>query len=295
MTFQAIFFHRIAGRAGLLASVCLMLSACSAFQPNTAMELIQHQQEQESMRRTAESRAAHKNMPSQADMMLNVVREARADRRYYAVLAYSRQAIARHGHTPELDVLYAEALMETGQLEESRALYQTLTRTDLAAQAHHGLGLLAARSGQDARAVGELSAAVALQPANPVFLGDLGFAQLRAGDLGGAGLSIGQAAELAPNDQRILGNMAILLLLRNQPADAEALMRKAGFGSATRDRVHAMAVGLRAGAVPGPTAAGSASAGQSAALVTAEPIDETVRTGPAAPPLASLEHPRLVR
>src|SRR5690606_40484104 len=95
MTLQATSSYRVLFRSSLLVGAALMLSACSAFQPNTAMELIQHQQEQESLRRMAEARATAKNTPSQSDMMLNVVREARADRRYYAVLAYARQYIDR--------------------------------------------------------------------------------------------------------------------------------------------------------------------------------------------------------
>lgn len=295
MTLQATSSYRGMWRASLLVGAALMLSACSAFQPNTAMELIQHQQEQESLRRMAEARATAKNTPSQSDMMLNVVREARADRRYYAVLAYARQYIAQHGHTPELYALYAEALMETGQLAESRSLYQSLLRTDLAAQAHHGLGLLAARSGQDAQAVQELSGAVALQPANPIFLGDLGYAQLRAGDLRGAGLSLGQAAELAPGDQRILGNMAILLLLRHRPADADALMNKAGLGSAARGRVLAMAAELQGRQASGTPATGAVSAAVAGPAVTAASIDGSMPVGGAALPVASSEHPRLVR
>jgi Flp pilus assembly protein TadD len=230
-----------------ISLVSLALTACSALRSNTAMDLIKHQQEQQAMEHSAELSEARRNQPSQADMLLNLVREARNGQRYFAVVAYARQYIKLHGHTPELDALYAEGLMNTGQEAQSQALYQSLVHTTFAAQAYHGLGLLAARSHQSATAVQALSQAVSLQPANPMYLSDLGYAQMLSGDLDGAGLSLGQAAELAPDDAKALSNMAVLLLLRNQSANANALMHKAHFADSARQRIYALAAQLRSG------------------------------------------------
>src|SRR5690606_6084312 len=80
---------------------------------------------------------------------------------------------------------------------------------------------------------------------NATYLGDLGYARLRIGDLEGAGLALGQAAELAPEDVRALSNMAVLLLLRDQPRHADALMRDASFSVQARERVYAVTAELR--------------------------------------------------
>src|SRR5690606_5641654 len=146
---------------------------------------------QQAMMRMADARMVRDNTPGETERMLNAVREARNSRRYFAVLAYSKEYIAYHGHVPELDAMYAEALMETGQIGQSRAIYRSWLRSPVSAQAHHGLGLLAARAGENAEAIRELSQAVALDPANATYLGDLGYARLRIGDLEGAGLALG--------------------------------------------------------------------------------------------------------
>lgn len=289
---------------GMMALACLGLTACSALKSNTAMELIEHQQEQQAMMRTAEAKAARRNTPTPSQMMLNVVRQAMDQQRYFAVLAYARKYIAEHGHTPELDALYAKALMETGQPDQSRALYESLTRTAFAAEAHHGLGLLAARAHDDARAVDELAQAVALEPANPTFLSDLGYARLRIGDLKQARLALGQAAELAPNDTRILSNMAILLLLQNQPGQADALMQKADLSPRTQDRVYAMAAELRhrpaesggtpdMAAPPASTVASPLATRSATPHVTAVPNNADT-SGHTTWPVAQLDHQRLI-
>ncbi|CAM5207788.1 hypothetical protein CDEF62S_00963 [Castellaniella defragrans] len=292
---------RTVPRVALIGLAGLALSACSALRSNSAMELIQHQQEQQAMMRSAEEAAERKNLPSQSEMLLNRVREARRDERYFAVVAYARQYIRQYGHAPELDALYAEGLMETGQEAQSQALYASLVNTKFAAQAYHGLGLLAARAHRNAEAVKELSRAVSLQPANAVYLSDLGYAQLLLGDLDGAGLSLGQAAELAPDDARTLSNMAVLLLLRNQSANADALMHKAGFQDDARQRIYALAAKLRqepsaaapvapSASVPAPeTAARAASV-----MSSGEPLVSSVSPVTVDPPAAAQRRDALV-
>ena len=100
---------------------------------------------------------------------------------WYASLAHVEAFRQRYGDRPALRLLQADALRETGQSDAAVALYRELSSGPQAAAAAHGLGLIAARRDDDAGSEQALARATQLQPLNTDYLGDLGYARLRAG------------------------------------------------------------------------------------------------------------------
>lgn len=229
--------RRILSRAISMALIPLALSACATKRPDTALQLIRHQQELQTGQRQHESHALRKKAGSEAEIMLSLIRETQEQGRHFAALAYIDAYIQTHGRNARIDALRANALRMTDQANASETAYRSLLEGEEAVTGWHGLGLLAAADGDFASASGYLEKAAGLQPSNPDILNDLGFAWLQAGELGRARLPLGQAAELAPNQTKVLANLALLLLLQGQEGQAQALMDKAGLSAAARKQV----------------------------------------------------------
>lgn len=191
--------------------------------------------------------------PAQDDkrLYLALIAQMQQQGAYYASLAHVDAYRQRHGDSPALRLLQADALRATGQLAAARSLYVALANGPQAAAAWHGLGLIAVHEGDPAQAEQCLARAVALEPLNTDYLGDLGFARLRAGQREQAREPLARAAELAPDKIQANANMALWALLSNDTALAERILHSAGFPEATRQEVLRLAVEL------GPPAAGS--------------------------------------
>lgn len=176
---------------------------------------------------------------------LDLIRRMQKQGAYYASLAHIEAFRQRHGDSPALRLLQADALRHTGQLDAAGTLYDGLTRGEQAAAAWHGLGLIAARRDQDAVAEAALTRAAQLTPLDTAVLGDLGYARLRAGQLEQARAPLAQALELAPDDARAVANLAVWALLRNDTATAERVMQQGNVSDATRAEVQRQAIALR--------------------------------------------------
>lgn len=257
---------------GVLACAGL-LAGCSS-RPETAWELIRQQKEEQAMVRAHEDRLARSQAPSQAGIMLDLIRQAQAQGRYFAALAYIEAHEQQFGRSAELDALRADALRMTGQPTQSEAAYRALLTTSQAAHGWHGLGLLAADRGDYAQAVADLTRAVKLAPTDPMMLSDLGYACLRAGDVAAARLPLGKAAELAPDNHKVLANLALLLLLDGEHDAARRVMHQAGLSEQARDRVQALAEELRHAAAPAsaPAAASGPTSRGAQASVRPQPV-----------------------
>ncbi len=164
---------------------------------------------------------------------------------WYASLAHIDAHRARHGNSAALQVLRADALRETGRLDDADAAYRGLTQGREAAAAWHGLGLVTARRGDPATASTHLERAVRLDPLNAVYVSDLGFARMQAGQHAAAREPLAQAAELAPADPRAIANLATWLMVGGDVAGAARLMDEAGLPPGTRDEVHRLSQALR--------------------------------------------------
>jgi Flp pilus assembly protein TadD len=194
-------------------------------------------------------------------MYLQLIRQMQQQGAYYASLAHIEAFRQRYGDSPGLRLLQADALRETHQADAAARLYQGLLQGPQAAAAWHGLGLIAAGQGQDARAEQALAKAVQLAPLDTAYLGDLGFARLRGGQVEAAHDPLARAAELAPANAKALANLSLWTMLGGDTAKAEAIMQQAKLPPATREEVRRLAMDLRAEADARRAAAPAAVAG----------------------------------
>ncbi|MBB1162100.1 tetratricopeptide repeat protein [Aquariibacter albus] len=171
---------------------------------------------------------------------LAVLGELRATGQHYAVLAHLQSFEAEFGESPDTLMLRADALRATGQGEAAGRVYTRLLTTPRAAAGHHGLGLLAGARGDMTQAATLLGRAVALEPTNPVLQSDLGYALIAGQRLGEARGPIFTAAQLAPNDPRILANLALYHASVGDRTAAESVLARPGISEASRQIIRGM-------------------------------------------------------
>ncbi len=176
---------------------------------------------------------------------LGLIQRMQQEGAWYASLAHIDAYRHRYGDNPQLRALQAEALRRTGQTEAAATIYRGLLKGPQAAAAWHGLGLIAAAAERPGEAEDALARAVALEPLNVDYLGDLGFHRLREGEGMQARAPLTQAAELAPTDTRAIANLALWTLLHGDASQAEAMMRQAALPEATRGEIYRLAGSLR--------------------------------------------------
>lgn len=179
-------------------------------------------------------------------MYLDLLKTMQSQGAYFASLAHIDAFRQQFGETPDLRVLQADALRETGEMDSAAQIYRSLAKTPHAAAALHGLGLIAARRGDIQQAQRAFEQAVRLEPLNVRYLGDLGYAQLSDGLYPQARAALAKAAELAPGNPRAVSNLALWALLSGQPAMAESMIQRAALSAANRDEIHKLARQLQA-------------------------------------------------
>jgi Flp pilus assembly protein TadD len=181
-------------------------------------------------------------------MYLDLIAQMQQQGAYFASLAHVQAFRKQYGNPPLLRRLEADALRETGQSDAAERAYRGLLSGAQAAAAWHGLGLIAASKNNFAEADQALSRAVDLDPVNVSYLGDQGFARLRAGAWNGARTPLAKAAELAPGNLKAVSNLILWSLLTGQPDQAEAMMQHAKLPPASRTAILQLAAQLRGAA-----------------------------------------------
>lgn len=181
-------------------------------------------------------------------MYLDLLKQMQAQGAYYASLAHIDAFRQRFGDSPELRILQADALRQTGDTQAAALIYRSLGKGPQAAAAWHGLGLIAAGDKDPAGAQQALANAVQLEPLNVAYLGDYGFALLQSGALEQARAPLAKAAELAPTNARAISNLALWALLSGQAPMAENMIQRANLPSATRQEIYRLAQRLRGSA-----------------------------------------------
>jgi Flp pilus assembly protein TadD len=176
-------------------------------------------------RQAALDQASKKDaIPDTPGMYLALIDKMQAQGLWFASLAHIDAYEQQYGESPDTILLRADALRQTGQAEASEAAYHRLTGTPLAARGWRGLGLLSGEAGDFAKAAARFQAATQLAPTDAPMLSDLGYARLRQGDVDGARVPLMKAAELAPDNPKIMSNLALYLLASGQGANAQNLM-----------------------------------------------------------------------
>ncbi len=241
---------RARGIAAAALAVPLLLAGCQANRAETAWQLMQQQDREQALARQEEQARAPQGQ-ARPKVALSLIRQAQSEGRYFASLAYVDAYRQAYGDTPEVQVLRANALRRTGQVQASADAYRALLGGPQAAYAFHGLGLLAGGQGDFEQAADYLGQAARLRPTDAQMLNDLGYALLRGGSIQAARVPLGQAAELEPGNARILANLALLLLAEGDARGAGEVMDRADLGAEARQQVQQLAQQVRMAARPG--------------------------------------------
>ncbi|WP_396326999.1 tetratricopeptide repeat protein [Klebsiella pneumoniae] len=91
-----------------------------------------------------------------------------------------------------------------------------------------------------------MARATLLQPLNTDYLGDLGYARLRAGQFEQAREPLAKALELSPGNPKATANLALWAVLRGDTTTAERLAGQANLHEDTRRSIQQQAAQIRA-------------------------------------------------
>lgn len=226
-------------RAAATLALCTVLAGCSSL--HGGYGLTGQAATEAALRQQAADKADARTTPDNQQMYLSLIREMQERDMYFASLAHIDAYKQKYGDSPDIDLLQADALRETGQDSVAEAAYRKLLSTQKAAAAWHGLGLLAGKRGDFAGAALALGRASRDDPTEPVYLSDLGYALMRSGDIAAARIPIAQAAELAPGNRKIISNLALYLVVAGQHRKADEVMDKAQLPKPTRQAIARLA------------------------------------------------------
>jgi len=222
-----------------------VLAGCVNASSDSAWRLMEDQQQEQAMIQRKEMDDARKKAPEKEQLLIMTIKEAQDQGRYFASLAFIDEYDVKYGKSPDVEILRAEALRKTDQHAQSEEIYRRLTKTRQKAQAWHGLGLMAGQRGDFVEASKNLENASSAAPSDAVILSDLAYARMRMGDIEGARIPIGKAAELMPQSPKVLSNMALYLLVRGVTPAAEQVMQSANLSPQARQQIYALADQIR--------------------------------------------------
>ncbi|MEQ6435140.1 tetratricopeptide repeat protein [Comamonas sp. w2-DMI] len=164
-----------------------------------------------------------------AQTYLDLITQMQQAGQWYASLAHTEAFEQQYGSTPQIRLLRADALRNTGQFSQAHQAYTALLTggdTSTTARARRGLGLLHASQGQYGQAVAQLEMARKLNPIDANVLSDLAYAHMLDGRLAAAQLPILQAAQLAPANARVQLNLALYWLASGNQPEATRLLQR---------------------------------------------------------------------
>ncbi len=169
-----------------------------------------------------------------ANTLLATIEQQIADGRAYAALA---QLDALQATSPKATLLRAEALRRIDRWVDAAEFYRQLESGCMAGRAHHGLGLIAARTGRGADALRELQRARTLLPLDTRVRNDLGYALLLNRRWDEAQFEFMTALDLAPGDGLAARNLVLMAHMQGKPDVAKALGTRFKFDSVTSERL----------------------------------------------------------
>ncbi len=190
------------------------------------------------------------------DLYLLLIRQARADGRPRAALAYLADFERRYPDDLAARILHVNCLLDLGRTDAAEAAAAGLPATSPGGESSVIRGhILAARGAWEEAAV-QYRAALAASPADPLTRNALGYAELRAGHPADAAEMLKAAADLAPANTVIRNNLLLALTLAGRGAEAEAIIRKVPDARAAQTLRGQLA--LQVGRLAAATASGSA-------------------------------------
>lgn len=208
-----------------LAALALALAGCASKGPQ-GYGAPSAQQETAAQAQQQLQNAQQATQVDNAQTYLDLITQMQQAGQWYASLAHTEAFEQQYGVNQESRLMRADALRNTGQVEQARQAYLALLQGATTARARRGLGLLYASQGQYGQAVEQLDKARQLNPIDANVLSDLAYAHMLDGRLAAAQMPIMQASQLAPANARVQLNMALFWLASGNQAQASQLLRQ---------------------------------------------------------------------
>jgi Flp pilus assembly protein TadD len=162
------------------------------------------------------------------------------DGKFYAAIA---QLDALGNVSPKAQLIRADALRRIDKEKDAQALYTNLVGSCINGRAHHGLGLLAGRRGDQNDSIDHLMQARKALPTDSRIRNDLGYALLLADRLDDAQFEFLTALDLNPQDSLAARNLVLLSFKRGDGTKARQVATKLGVDDSTFDRLAKQAKG----------------------------------------------------
>lgn len=239
-TRSAVTVHRLLGLCAASAAA-LLLGGCGTSSPRGYYPNAADQQLRSAAEASASPETSKTATADTASTYLKLVEQMQRDGLWFASLAHIDALEKRWGPSPDSLRLRADALRQTDQIDASRQMYGKLMGTPLEGAGYHGLGLLAGAQQDFPQAVRMLEQAQRRNPTDALLLSDLGYANLRAGQIAAARIPLMQAIQLQPDNPRVQVNVALYLQASGQTEQANALMASRSMPPATRTAIAAAA------------------------------------------------------
>lgn len=157
-------------------------------------------------------------------LYLSLIEDLRRSGKAHAALAHLDAFDRQFPRAPDAAILRGDCLVDLKDYAAATAVYRGLLTGPQAAAAHAGLGRVEALNARWSAAADHYAQAVAVAPTATTYLNDLGFALLNAGRTADALFRLRQAAELAPGDTRVRGNLALALAASGDAAGARQMV-----------------------------------------------------------------------
>lgn len=177
-------------------------------------------------------------------LYLQLIEGLQQRRMHYAALAHLDAFDQKWPDNRQAQLLRADALRQTGSLDEAGVIYERLTGKNPMPQALHGLGLIAVAKGQHEAGERLLVQANRLAPIDARILNDLGYVQMKAGRYGPARTNLAKAFELDPGNAQAGANLALLHMRLQEDGQAERMMQRMGMTEAQRAQLREESAGL---------------------------------------------------
>ncbi len=168
--------------------------------------------------------AADKEQPGTRSLYLQLIQQARADGRAWAALAYLDDYERQYPGDGEAQVLRINSLLDIGKVQEAEALAGKLPPGAGNPRVSAARGHVAAARDRWAEAATAYRAAVQTNPADPMLLNALGYAELRSGHVDAAVERLRAAADLAPGDKVLRNNLLLALAVAGRDTETAAII-----------------------------------------------------------------------
>ncbi len=158
-------------------------------------------------------------------LYLMLIHQARADGRARAALAYLDDFERQYPGELDARVLRINCLLDLGQTDYAATLADQLPDNDRTGKVSLIRGHVQTARQQWGEAVAHYHDALRANPADPLTINAMGYAQLRAGQANAAVETLKRAADLAPRDAVVRNNLLLALTMAGRTAETSTRLR----------------------------------------------------------------------